>query len=64
MRFLRVKAGPPYHRGTCLLCRRGGVFFLAFKFDGRTAAIVARAALVCMAMYNALQAREIAAPAA
>ena len=42
----------------------GGVFVLAFKFDGRTAAIVARAALVCMAMYNALQAREIAVPAA
>jgi hypothetical protein len=28
----------------------GGVLFLAFKFYGRTAAIVALAALVCMAM--------------
>ena len=35
----------------------GGVLFLAFKFDGRTAAIVALAALVCMAMYNAMSNR-------
>ena len=31
-----------------------GVLFLAFKFDGRTAALVALAALVCMAVYNAM----------
>ncbi len=35
----------------------GGVLFLAFKFDGVTAAIAAVAALVCMAMYNTLSNR-------
>jgi hypothetical protein len=77
MRFLRVTAAPPYHRGTCPLRRPGGsstvgsgganqwpgspeiagsigVLFLAFQFDGRTAAIAALAALVSMAVYNAM----------
>jgi cyclic-di-GMP phosphodiesterase TipF (flagellum assembly factor) len=35
----------------------GGVLFLVAKFDGRTAAIVGLAALVCMAMYNAMSNR-------
>lgn len=35
----------------------GGVLFLAFKFDVRTAAVVGLAALVCMAMYNAMSNR-------
>jgi cyclic-di-GMP phosphodiesterase, flagellum assembly factor TipF len=35
----------------------GGVLFLAFKFDGVTAAIAAVAALVCMAMYNTMSNR-------
>jgi cyclic-di-GMP phosphodiesterase TipF (flagellum assembly factor) len=35
----------------------GGVLFLAFKFDGRTAAIVAVAALVGMAMYDSISNR-------
>jgi cyclic-di-GMP phosphodiesterase TipF (flagellum assembly factor) len=32
----------------------GGILFLAFKFDGVTAAIAAVAALVCKAMYNTM----------
>jgi cyclic-di-GMP phosphodiesterase, flagellum assembly factor TipF len=35
----------------------GGILFLAFKFDGMTAAIAAVAALVCMAMYNTMSNR-------
>src|SRR3954453_1250931 len=35
----------------------GGVLFLAFKFDGMTAAIAGLCALVCMAMYNTMSSR-------
>jgi cyclic-di-GMP phosphodiesterase TipF (flagellum assembly factor) len=35
----------------------GGVLFLAFKFDLVAAALIALAALVCMAMYNTLSSR-------
>jgi cyclic-di-GMP phosphodiesterase TipF (flagellum assembly factor) len=46
--------------GLCMLLIAvsiGGILFLGFKFDGRTAAIVALCALVCMVMYNTMSNR-------